>query len=66
MKIILNGEPFEHEGNLTVAALLEALGIRGARVAIMVNDGIVKKDRFDESDLAESDRVEVIHMVGGG
>lgn len=66
MNITLNGKPFTHEQIESVASLLEALEIHGKRVAVMVNDDIVKKDRFAASPLRDEDRVEIIHMVGGG
>ena len=46
--------------------LLEVLDVREGRVATMVNDEIVKRDARAGCNLAEADRVEVIHMVGGG
>jgi thiamine biosynthesis protein ThiS len=50
---------------MTVDALLQELGVKG-RVAVMVNDDIVKRERYAERKIANQDRIEVIAVVGGG
>jgi thiamine biosynthesis protein ThiS len=32
----------------------------------MINDRIIKRERWSEETICEGDRIEVIHMVGGG
>ena len=66
MNLIVNGEEQRFDRPLTVAELLETLDIRAPRVAVMVNEAIIKRDKRPEHRLAEGDRVEIIHMVGGG
>lgn len=66
MEIELNGEPFTYHESGTIASLLEIKALNGRRVAVMVNDAIVKKARFEETRLQPGDRVEIIQMVGGG
>lgn len=66
MKITLNGGNFEHPRLMTITELLDIKNVHGGRLAVMVNDAIIKKDQFAETQIAEGDRVEIIHMVGGG
>lgn len=66
MEITLNGKTHAADGTETVAELLERLEVRGKRVAVMINDSIVRKDAYGATRIAPGDRVEVIHMVGGG
>ena len=66
MKIMLNAEQHESPDGINVSALLEELDLRGGRVAVMVNDEVIRKGRFEAHQLGEGDRVEIIHMVGGG
>jgi len=66
MNIMLNGKEHECTDSISVSGLLNRLEIHGKRVAVMVNDQIVKKDLFDQITLTENDDVEVIQMVGGG
>ncbi len=66
MEITLNGEPFIHDASCTVAGLLELKRITSRRVAVMLNDAVVKKELFAQTLIHEGDRVEIIQMVGGG
>lgn len=66
MKIVLNGKPHEIPGNETVSDFVAALKLEGRRVAVMVNEQVVKKDNWNAVRLNEGDAVEVVHMVGGG
>lgn len=66
MKIVLNGEPFEVEAPVTVSGLLAVLGFDPRIVAVEVNEQVVKRTLFDETVIHEGDRVEIVHIVGGG
>jgi len=66
MDIIINGEPQHLPAPLTVAALLEARGLAGKRVAVERNGEIVAKSRHAETLLATDDRIEIVVAVGGG
>lgn len=66
MNVVLNGAPREIPADSTVQSLVESLGVGERRVAVMVNDRIAKKDERATIRLSEGDRVEVVHMVGGG
>ena len=64
--IILNGEPFELSGPLTVTELLGHLEIDGRRVAVEHNVVVLKRAAFDETVVREGDQVEIVNFVGGG
>ena len=64
--IVLNGEARRFEAPLTVAALLERTGFGQRRVAVEVNREIVPRSRHAGHVLAEGDRVEIVHALGGG
>lgn len=66
MHIILNGETLTLDAAQTIAELLVARGLAGRRVAVEVNGEIVPRGRHDEHRLAEGDRVEIVHALGGG
>ena len=66
VRITLNGEERRLEAALTVAQLLELLGLAGRRVAVEVNHEIVPRSRHGEHTLRENDRVEVVRAIGGG
>ena len=66
MDIILNGEPQALPGPCTVLALLETKDLAGRKVAVEVNGAIVSRSQHAEHVLADGDRVEVVHALGGG
>lgn len=66
MEIVLNGEPRSLSAPLTVFELLQAEGLGERRVAIEVNGEIVPRSRHREHVLAEGDRIEIVHALGGG
>ena len=66
MKLQVNGEEREVSGTLTLAALLEELGMRADRVAVELNREIVARERWPATELREGDRLEIVHFVGGG
>jgi sulfur carrier protein len=66
MRATVNGEPIELPDGLTVAALLQHLGVRAERVAVERNGLVVKKARHVEERLAQDDVLEIVTFVGGG
>ncbi|HUZ46254.1 MAG TPA: sulfur carrier protein ThiS [Terriglobia bacterium] len=66
MKIQLNGELLEVPEGLTLAALLEWLGLPADRVAVERNRKVVKRTEWSATPIEEGDQVEVVQMVGGG
>lgn len=66
MQVYLNGEPRRFEQPISIAALLETLGMSGHRIAVEVERVIVPKSRHASHFLQNGDRVEIIQAMGGG
>jgi thiamine biosynthesis protein ThiS len=66
MLIVLNGEKKEIPGGLSVMGLLAHLAIKPERVAVEINEEIVRKATYSETQVREGDRVEVVQFMGGG
>jgi len=66
MTIFINGEARELDDGLTVAAMLDALELPKQRVAIELNRRVVRKQEWESTAVADNDRIEVVHFVGGG
>ncbi len=66
MRVTVNGEVREAPDSATLAELLASLGIESARVAVERNLEIAPKSLWGEIALAEGDRLEIVHFVGGG
>jgi thiamine biosynthesis protein ThiS len=64
--ILLNGDPYEVAGPLTVSALLAHLEIDARRVAVEHNLVVLKRAAFDTAEVQEGDAVEIVNFVGGG
>jgi sulfur carrier protein len=62
----LNGEVCEVPQGLTLAALMEWLKLPRDRVAVELNLEIVPRARWDVTPIQAGDRLEVVHLVGGG
>ena len=69
MKLRINGEERDFGGSpapLTLAALVELLGMKADRVAVELNLDIVPRGQWAATSLNEGDRLEIVHFVGGG
>lgn len=66
MKLIINGTEREFTNVSTLGSLVDQLGMKPDRVAIERNRDIVPRDRWSETHLADGDRLEIVHFVGGG
>ena len=62
----INGEERQFPDPLTVAALVDALGYTGKRIAIERNGEIVPKSQYAQTALATGDQLEIVVAVGGG
>jgi sulfur carrier protein len=51
---------------LTVAQLVQQLGLEGKRLAIERNGEIVPRSMFAATQLASGDKLEIVGAVGGG
>ncbi len=66
MNITLNGEKKKVPDDITILGLLELLQIQHQRVAVELNESIVKKDHYPQTALKENDSLEVVAFMGGG
>jgi len=67
MRLTVNGELFESSGaEETLAGLLCQLTIEPGRVAVEVNESLVRRADHLSFRLKENDRIEIVNFVGGG
>ena len=66
MRVFLNGDEKAFDGPLSMAELIEQLGMKGDRVAVELNREIVARAQWPETQLKDGDRLEIVHFVGGG
>ena len=63
---MLNGQARDVGAIRTVLELLAFAGFADRRVAVEVNQAIVPRSEHASRRLADGDRVEIVHAIGGG
>jgi sulfur carrier protein len=66
IELAINGEPRNFPAPLTLAQLIESLGLAGKRIAIEKNGEIVPRSQHADTSLVSGDRLEIVVAVGGG
>ena len=66
MQVIINGEARPLSQPQTVKALLESLGLDVRKVAVELNREIVPRSAYEAVPVADGDRLEIVHFIGGG
>ncbi len=66
ISITLNGDPRRVAPGASIAALLAELELDAGKVAVERNLEIVPRSTFGSVALADGDRLEIVHFVGGG
>lgn len=64
--VTVNGEEKELAPDAKVTDLLTLLQLKPERLAVELNRRIVRRAAWEQTTLAEGDRVEIVHFVGGG
>ncbi len=66
MRLTVNGEDRVFAPIADLAALVTALGLDPRKVAVERNLAIVPRSLYGDTALADGDRIEIVHFVGGG
>ncbi len=66
MTLTINGESRSFKKLSTLADLIDALGMKGDRVAVELNRNIVPRTDWPSTLLTDGDKLEIVHFVGGG
>ena len=66
MRLTINGETREVAPVGTLSDLVQALSLDARKVAIERNLEIVPRSLHAQTPVAEGDRIEIVHFIGGG
>ena len=66
MILTINGEEKAFAGLPSLAALVAELGLDARKVAVERNLEIVPRSAYGATALADGDRIEIVHFIGGG
>ncbi|MFO7871745.1 MAG: sulfur carrier protein ThiS [Kiritimatiellia bacterium] len=64
--VLLNGSRHEHHGDRTIRSLLGEMSAIPERVAIVLNENVIRRTDWDAVRISAGDRVEVLTFAGGG
>ena len=65
MQISVNGKPHQL-GSADLVALLNELAVADKRIAVELNEEICPRSQWASVQLADGDRIEIVHAIGGG
>lgn len=66
MRIEVNGEPRELANEIVLSELVKDLALAPERVAVELNKKVVRRIDWPTIAVADGDRIEIVHFVGGG
>ncbi len=66
IQIVVNGQEKQVAEGLSIATLLDTLGIDRQKVAVELNRSIVRKADWEKTPIENRAAVEVVWFVGGG
>jgi len=66
MKIFINGETREVQNKMNLDELLKLFSLPQERIAIELNKEVVRRKDWEDIQIKNDDKIEIIHFVGGG
>ena len=66
MEVVVNGETREVDPQTSVTQLVSILNLPADRIAVELNQKVVRSVDWARTCLKEGDRLEIVHFVGGG
>lgn len=66
IQIFLNGESREVPGEVDLDHLLELFSLSRRRIAVELNNAVVRRADWRGTLVHDRDKIEVVHFVGGG
>ena len=66
MEVIINGDTFQFEQELSVVEILKELNIDVHRVVVEHNQQLIHQAQFQSQMVRASDQLELLEFVGGG
>jgi sulfur carrier protein len=66
VRVTANGRELEVDGSMTVAAFVRSRGLDPRYVVVERNGEPLERTRYEEVELADGDRLELVRAVAGG
>jgi|TARA_Y100001949_G_scaffold23843_1_gene17172 sulfur carrier protein len=66
IKIFINGDLKKFPSETNIVSVLESLNISSKHIAIEINENLVFRSDWQETNLKDGDKVEIVKAIGGG
>ena len=66
IKIFINGDLKKFPSETNIVSILESLNISSKHIAIEINENLVFRSDWQETNLKDGDKVEIVKAIGGG
>ena len=66
IKIFINGDLRKFPQETNIASVLESRNISSKHIAIEINENLVFRSDWQETNLKDGDKVEIVKAIGGG
>ena len=66
IKIFINGDLKKFPSETNIVSVLESLNISSKHIAIEINENLVFRSDWKETNLKDGDKVEIVKAIGGG
>jgi thiamine biosynthesis protein ThiS len=66
IEVKINGEAKQIPADLSLTELLKHLNMPNDRLAVELNEEVVRKINWDSIKINGADKIEIVHFVGGG
>ena len=66
MRVFINGETREIQTEMNLSQLLRELALPSERIAIELNKQVVRRKDWENTEVRDADKIEIVHFVGGG
>ena len=66
IKIFINGDLRKFPQETNIVSVLDSLNISSKHIAIEINENLVFRSDWQETNLKDGDKVEIVKAIGGG
>jgi len=66
MEVIINGDQHLIDSSYSLMDLLVSLEMTQGQIAIELNGEIIPKSTFQQQQLSDGDKIEIVQAIGGG
>ena len=66
IKIFINGDLKKFPRETNIVSVLESLNISSKHIAIEINESLIFRSDWQETNLKDGDKVEIVKAIGGG